>query len=464
MKIVHVNTFDIQGGAARAAWHLHDQLRRASQTSNMLAKVKVSGDSDVHSFTFDSESRALKRWAKLSYKYISRNRTGVTDCMFSLPVPGFDLALHPAIKSADVIHLHWITGLLAPAGIARLLQLGKPVVWTLHDQRAFTGGCHYSFGCQKYETTCHECPQLGNRAPNLSSGVLAEAVRTFDARAITVVTPSQWLARCAEASTLFRDSPIHAIPNGIDTAIFRPMPRAEARRKLGIDPNGLCFLFGADTIRNRRKGISVFLEALALCLEDETFRRAVDERQIRFLTYGDGSEKEVYGGLPVHGFGQLDSNEKLALVYAASDVFICPTLEDNLPTTILESLGCGTPVLATEVGGVPDMVENERNGLLVKPGDAHALAHAMKWIVANQAVLPAWSENARKGIEANFSLSLQASRMIDLYAGLLSRNLAPATPASAATDRLPLMPRAWKIKGPLRRNWPKWLRFLSRAS
>jgi glycosyltransferase involved in cell wall biosynthesis len=464
MNIVQVNTSDIQGGAARAAWHLHDELRRAGCKSTMLAKFKTSGDDDVHAIDYDPENPALRRWASRWDKYITHNRTAVTDCLFSLPVPGYNLALHPIVQAADIIHLHWVVGLLAPAGIARLLQLGKPVVWTLHDQRPFTGGCHYSFGCDKYQATCDGCPQLGNRAPKLTRGVLAQATRAFDASRVTVVTPSKWMAACTSASTLFRRSQVHVIPNGVDTHVFRPTPRSEARRQIGIDPAGICFLFGADMIHNRRKGIDVLLGALAICDRDETFRKAVHSGQVQFVSYGTDSEKYDYGNAIIRGFGQIDRDERLALLYAAADVFICPTLEDNLPTTVLEALSCGTAVLASDVGGVPDMVKPKRNGLLVKPGDAEALAAAIRWIIENSAVLPQWSVNARQDIEANFTLALQARRQSELYASLLqrspvrSRRTSPSSP-----QKLPLLPRAWRIPGPVQRRWPKWLRSLFRT-
>ena len=178
-------------------------------------------------------------------------------------------------------------------------------------------------------------------------------------------------------------------------------------------------------------------------------------RQINFICYGWGSEKHDYGELPIQGFGRIELDEKMALLYAAADVYICPTLEDNLPTTILEALSCGTSVLASEVGGVPDMVENHRNGLLFKPGDAPALAAVIKWVVENPAVLPQWSANARRGIEANFTMELQARRLGELYSALLKHSPAPATLPFTSLEKVPLMPPVWNIPGPLRGRWPQ---------
>ncbi|MEJ0000267.1 MAG: glycosyltransferase [Verrucomicrobiota bacterium] len=238
-------------------WRLHDELRRAGNRSQMLTLFKVSDDTDVHPVEGESDDAAksaLAHWADLSEQFIRHNRSPVTDCFFSLPVPGYDLALHPAVQAADVIHLHWVAGLLSPQAIARLQRLGKPLVWTLHDQRAFTGGCHFSFGCKKYEDSCADCPQLGPKAPCLSSGILAESLQWINPAGVTVATPSRWMAACASLSTLFRHARINLIPNGVDAATFRPRNRAAARESLGLDPKAFYFLFGTDSIQDRRKG------------------------------------------------------------------------------------------------------------------------------------------------------------------------------------------------------------------
>ncbi|MEJ0000268.1 MAG: glycosyltransferase [Verrucomicrobiota bacterium] len=193
----------------------------------------------------------------------------------------------------------------------------------------------------------------------------------------------------------------------------------------------------------------ILLDAITHCLQEPAFQERIANRQLRFISYGWHSDRNVYRGLPVQGFGHVDSEEKMALLYAAADVYICPTIEDNLPNTILEAMSCGTPVLASDVGGVPDMIIHRGNGLLVKPGDAVELAAALKWILENPGTLREWAVRARQRVEANFTIQLQANRFMELYAGLLKgggaiREKSIVLPTSKT---LPLIPAAWEVPG-----------------
>ncbi|MCJ7730450.1 MAG: glycosyltransferase, partial [Sedimentisphaerales bacterium] len=246
LNICLINTNDITGGAAKAAYRLHRGLRLRNCNSVLLVRNKKSRDADV--FALDVHSDADKAeceiFSAIQKCLINNNRTDVSDTIFSLPYPGYDLSNTNLIRGADIINLHWVNYFQSVESIAALLSLGKPVVWTLHDQWAFTGGCHYSAGCEKYTQRCEQCPQLlddSNRLPEL---VLKNKLNYFD-NSIVVVSPSNWLAECARKSTLFKDCRIEVIPNGLDIDTFKPIAKVQAKRNLNINPETTTILFEA---------------------------------------------------------------------------------------------------------------------------------------------------------------------------------------------------------------------------
>src|ERR1035437_8619667 len=279
MRVVHISTTDITGGAARAAFRLHKALLAAGEESTMLVLGKSSDLDSVHPATRAQDAGSFFGPLIQTY-YIDRNRTAVSNTYFSLGWPAHDLSSHPLIRQADIIHLHWISGFQSPATLAALQSLGKPLVWTLHDERAFTGGCHYSAGCRKYETDCAGCPQLAVDPTALTAANLADQLSITFPETITVVAPSRWMAETARCSAVFNRSRIEVIPNGLETAHFRPWPQREARLKLGLPAEGMHVLFGADYGNELRKGQEQLVAALALCLQDAEFHQRLRAGQI----------------------------------------------------------------------------------------------------------------------------------------------------------------------------------------
>src|SRR5258706_8066887 len=245
MRIVHLVAVDAEGGAARSAWRLHQGLLAAGQDSLMLVGRKVSKENSVCSAPAPEGVSAFY-WRLIEQFYLQPKRTPISNSWFSIGYPGVDVTQHPAVQVAYVIHLLWVAYFQSSVSLARLGTLGKKLVWTLHDQRPFTGGCHFSAGCIGYQKDCGHCPQLDNNALEVPAANLADQLRLVPADAITVITPSRWLADCARRSALFAPSRIETIPYGIDTVRFAPQPRAEARRQLDWPATGFCVLFGAD--------------------------------------------------------------------------------------------------------------------------------------------------------------------------------------------------------------------------
>ncbi|MGL4400514.1 MAG: glycosyltransferase, partial [Luteolibacter sp.] len=449
LRIAILNTYDLHGGAARAAWRLHSGLRRIGQQSQMLVMHRTSHDPDVRvaitEQSPDAESK-LARWSQATVRHIERRRTRISETYFSPPVPGYDWSLHPQVRRSEIINLHWVAGMISPSGVRALLALNKPIVWTLHDQRAFTGGCHYTAGCNGYQVACGKCPQLQPDSFELPGRILQEALDQVDSSAITVVCPSRWLADCARKSAMFRHSRIEVIPYGLETEIYAVRDKIESRRALELPADGFYFLFGAHSAHDRRKGLHILTAAIRIARGLPAFRIAMDDGRIRFLTYGQDSDCGDFEGVPVISLGYIESHEKMALAYASADIFVCPTLEDNLPNTILEALSCGRPVIASDVGGVPDMVKEGVNGRLVPPDDARALAEVLLQVVENADDLAAWGLAARLGIESEHGLQQQAEKYLKLYQEL-SRTTPPMS-ACLPPERvvLPLLPSSWEFE------------------
>jgi glycosyltransferase involved in cell wall biosynthesis len=421
MKIVLINTYDAFGGAARSMFRLHKGLRSIGVESTVLCINKISNDGFTELVQMHSGVEAdSKRQEWRAIQQAVNSNLAKDHCGFlSLPVPGYDLSLHRAVREADVIHLHWVAGMLSPESIAALLALNKPVVWTLHDMRAFTGGCHFSDNCRGFQTDCAECPMLKSDYNHLARFNLEHLIKIVDARNITVVTPSRWLGNYAKISRFFSNSRVEVIPYGLETNLFSQMDRVSALNKFGLEPGPMTFLFGADNIMEPRKGVKILVDSMQMIVNTSIFNTAIKSGDVRFLSFGlNGS---AFKNIPwVKDLGRISEDVKMCAAYSASDVFLCPTLEDNLPNTILESMSCGTPSIASRVGGVPDIITDGIDGWMFPVGDAGVLSSRIMYALTNREKLKKVGIAARLTVEERFGLELQAIRYKELYTVLLA--------------------------------------------
>lgn len=427
MRVVHLSAHDLGGGAGRAAYRLHDGLVRIGVDSLMLVRDRTSGATTV----VEQGSAARRVWA--------RNRAYV-DQALPLAYPRrergqyFTAGLLPDAMAADVralrpdvVNVHWVgEGFVNPRTLPRL---GAPIVWTLHDAWPFTGGCHYPGDCERFADRCGACPVLGSsRARDLSRLVWWRKRRAWRSLDLSVVTPSRWLAECARKSALFADRPVHVVPNAVDIDVFRPLPRDVARSVLRLPANGRLVLFvAAGGAANPIKGFRFLADAL---------------RALAGSGRADGVALVVAGartvpdaaavGVPVHCTGQLSDETSLALLYSAADVAVVPSVQENFANTGLEALACGTPVIAFRVGGMPDMVRDRVNGVLVEPFDAAALADAIRWTLEDRARLEGLSRAARDIAEREYALGVQARAYVDEYGAVLGASGARAVNRSGA--------------------------------
>lgn len=380
MRILHLNTFDHAGGAARAAYWLHSGLKKAGNDSMMLVQHKTTGEAAIVPETgrlamLLKEIRWIIDGLPLCF-YPKREVTHWSTGWFPHNLRRYINEIDP-----DIIHLHWICrGFASLNEIGRLCSLGRPIVWTLHDSWAFTGGCHIPGDCHRYQADCGTCPQLASdKHRDLSWRTLSRKKRRWKHNDLTVVTPSKWLTSCVKQSSLFTKNRISTIPNGIDTEKFRPVEKKTARSLLQIPDNGkfkiLCG--GINAHGDPNKGLHLLLQAIELLIRDGW------QNRIELIIYGESEPSKTYAPqVGTQYLGVLHDNETLRLAYSAADLFVLPSIQENLPNSIIESIACETPVVAFAAGGIPDIVKPGYNGFLAEPFDVKDLGHCIQLAAA----------------------------------------------------------------------------------
>ncbi|MBV6442235.1 MAG: D-inositol-3-phosphate glycosyltransferase [Saprospiraceae bacterium] len=410
MNVLLLNTYP-HGGAGVAC----RRLQTALQASGVKANLLTANDTGVR-WPFYAE--------RLSFLPYERDKS--VRFSFSLANFGKNLAQHPLVREADVLHLHWVNqGFLSLKNIRQLAETGKSIVWTLHDMWAFTGGCHYSRGCDHFLNECGDCPFLKHPAPGDLSNSVWRRKRELFPQNIQFVTCSEWLAGVARSSGLLKNYPVAAIPNPIDTVVFKPLTAAERqafRSEKGIATGAHVLLFAAMKVGETRKGFQFLLEALQI------LRAQKPDFPLEILVLGK-AEPEALAALPypVHALGLVQELPALVQAYGAADVFVIPSLEDNLPNTVMESLACGTPVAGFATGGIPEMVGHLQEGYIAPQGDSGALAEGIYEILKGGKSLDVYREAARVKAVKNYSNAEVAKRYLEIYL------TPPQTPSLPAT-------------------------------
>jgi len=412
VKVLIVNTYDIEGGAARAAYRLHHSLLKQGVDSQMLVQSKTSDNYQV----LTSETKLKKRFSKLRstldglFVKFYKNRTKT---LFSPSVIPFSDVV-PRINglNPDIVHLHWIAdGMI---GIGDIAKIKAPIIWSLHDMWAFTGGCHYDEECRGYNNSCGSCKVLGSiQANDLSAKVYRRKQKLFSSMSnLTIVGLSSWLAQEAKKSSLLKQIPIINLPNPINTITFSPVDKNVARDLLSLPQNKKLVLFGAMVATSDlRKGFNLLSSAL----------EKIADEGVELVVFGN-SEPLVPQGFKqkAHYLGHLHDDVSLRALYSAADVMVVPSLQENLSNAIMESMACGTPVVGFDIGGNSDLIDHQKNGYLAKPFEVDDLARGI------QSVLNAenYSElclNARGKVFRKFDSELVAKKYINLYERILSK-------------------------------------------
>jgi glycosyltransferase involved in cell wall biosynthesis len=408
MKVLHLSAFDLVGGAARAAYRIHQGLQNIGIDSQLLVQHKRSSDRTVTTAESKvyAKLRSLADSAPINF-YPHRQQ------MFS-PQWCPDALLKSANRFApDIINLNWVCNGFVP--VEALAKFKQPLVWTLQDMWAFTGGCHYTLGCDRYQDCCGNCPQLqSNRDRDLSRWVWQRKQKAWQNLNLTIVTPSSWMAECARSSSLFRELAIKIIPFGLDTAKFAPYDSKQARQELNLPQNKQLVLFGAiDATGDTRKGSHLLQQALKKLGQSQW------QEKIELVIFGASQpEQPIDFGFPVHYLGHLD-DAHLRLAYSAADVMVAPSLQEAFGQTASESLACGTPIVVFERTGLADIVDRDRNGYVAEYEDIEDLARGIVWVIEDEERHQQLRYYAREKAEREYAWTVQANRYLSLFEKIL---------------------------------------------
>jgi len=293
--------------------------------------------------------------------------------------------------------------------------LDKPIVWTFHDMWAFTGGCHYVGDCKKFLAECGNCPALKlSSEKDISNKIFNHKRSIFKKLNLTIVTTSRWLASEASRSKLLEVKRVHIIPTPIDSQKYRPIDRNLARERLRLSSGRKIILFGAMNLNDERKGFHYLIEAL------KVIKTLSGNSEIELAVFGKLDEGNI-SRIPfkVNQLGQLKTEDEIVAAYNSADVFVAPSLEDNLPNTIMESMACGTPVVAFGIGGISDMVDNGKNGILTKLKSVEELAGGILKIISDDDLQGKMSIASREKILNAFDQASVVRKYKELYNNLI---------------------------------------------
>lgn len=419
VKVVHLNTYDGNGGAGRACLRLADALQANGVNAKTIAYYKFGSNPKIDTFNKGIFSKLFALFNILAERYLVNFYIKALKTPFSLQWFGKSIVHHPDVKNADIIHLHWVNhGFLTPKLLAQLDELDKPIVWTFHDSNAFTGGCHVRYNCENFHWQCGNCPLLRkSNANDISHKNWLRKQKAYAKLNFHIVTPSQWMANSVKQSSLLGIRPVSVIPNTVEIDVFKPYVKAEAKKMLKIPTNHFVLMSGFMPSKNdKHKGTAYLVAAL----NELAARPHIPNELIQLVIFGNKDEKTM----PKFPFkttflGTIDKDEHLAKCYAAADAFITPSLEDNLPNTVMESLACATPVIAFKTGGIPDMVKHLENGYLAEYQSATDLANGMEWLFLHQNKEVVQKE-ARRTILTYFAPNVVAAKHKELYQRLIN--------------------------------------------
>lgn len=408
MRVLIVNTSDRSGGAAVAANRLMMALNNHGVKVKMLVRDKISDSLTIVALP----KSPLLHWNFLWERFIIYCRLHFSrKHLFEIDLAntGSDITRLPEFQEADVIHLHWINqGMLSLGTIRKILRSGKPVVWTMHDIWPATGLCHVTLGCRYFTSVCHQCRLLpgGGSDNDLSTSVWRKKERMLDGESIFFVACSRWLAGEAKASGLLKGQKITSIPNPIDTHVYKPGDRMEARRRLGLKEDRQYILFASQRVTNENKGMDYLIEAC---------RQLHDLPQVTVLILG-GHAEEVAPQLSLDAvpLGYVNDERRIVEIYQAADVFVLPSLSENLPNTIMEAMACGLPCVGFRVGGIPEEIDHKRNGYVAEYRNACDLANGIRWVLTS-AKSDELSRDCVRKVTQNYSQQSVALRYIDVY-------------------------------------------------
>lgn len=409
MNILHFNQTDKTGGAAIAAYRMHQGLLDSKIDSNFLVNTTTANSKRVAKIP--RPTRVSNQLRKLT-STCGLNNIHITNSA--------RVCQHAFFQNADILHFHnlhhnYFNYLSLPK-----ITRDKPAVLTLHDMWSFTGHCAYSFDCQRWKSGCGSCPYPETDPPIRRDATAVEwKLKQWSYRhsnLAAVIATSEWNFIQAKQSMLSH-IPVHHIPLGVDVKIYKPLDVAHCRSLLQLPDDKRVLMFGAQSLTNPRKGGDLLVQAL-LSLPEAI------KSTIVLLTFGSGDDS-VYESIDIRTFnlGFIESDRLKAVAYSAADLFLFPTRADAFGLVALEAMACGTPTVSFKVGGVSDLVRPGITGYLADPESVEGFRNGIVQLLSDDDMLDHMSQECRKVAVSEYSSNLQTKRYIDLYRSILSKKL-----------------------------------------
>ena len=402
MNIAVLSDFETYGGAATATSRLSQELCEAGIT---VTRIVAHEDGNKHSWRTIplNQKRLMDRITRKSPASEKRMLKRLEDLLESI--------------RPQVINVHNIHGALSEGWSIDFLSVCKnfaPTIWTLHDMWSFTGRCAYSYDCRKFIDGCDSNCPTPDEYPSLAPDQIKpawlnrQAILTNEKR-ISCVTPSQWMANEARAG-IWNKSQIDVIPNGLPLEIFKPVDRAYAREELGIASKGIVMVSVAQNFDERRKGGIYLQEGLSHILNQD----------LTLIVMGQGKLEMPSDRLRICSLGFVAEDRIKTLAYSAADFLIHTAPVDNFPNVIVEAMACGTPTVAFDVCGIPELIRTGVTGWLAKEVNASSLSNTVQTAIQDIQSGINLRASCRNVVEAEYPLSLQAKRYADLFSKLAS--------------------------------------------
>ena len=413
MRVLIINTSERMGGAAVAASRLMESLKNNGIKAKMLVRDKQTDQISVVSLKHNWLQVWKFVWERILIWSANRFRR---NHLFDVDIAntGTDITSLPEFRQADIIHLHWINqGMLSLNDIRKILSSGKPVVWTMHDMWPCTGICHYARECTNYEQECHHCPYIykGGHRKDLSYRTFRKKQKLYKDASIHFVTCSRWLKEQARKSVLFAGQEVTNIPNAINTSLFKPMNKQEARSQCKLPQGKKLVLFGSVKITDKRKGVDYLIQSCKLLAE----KYPAWKDSLGVVVFGNESQ-QLQEQIPfqVYSLPFIKNEHELVNIYNAVDLFVIPSLEENLPNMIMEAMACGVPCVGFNVGGIPEMIDHLHNGYVAQYKSSEDFANGIHWILT-EPTYAELSEQACRKVLGNYSERIVAKKYTDIY-------------------------------------------------
>jgi glycosyltransferase involved in cell wall biosynthesis len=420
MQITFLNTYDKIGGAAIACKRLWEALKAENANVHFLAQQgnpqqPLAGIDYLAKGAWGYKQAQFRLFLNKAYLSFYDKKKGF-NFTFDPAFWGANVAKHPLVLQSDILHLHWINhGFLSLSTLKAFEKLKKKLVWTLHDMWPFTGGCFYSERCDYYKGTCGNCFFMRNPGPkDFSHTIWKKKQEVYAQLDLTVVACSRWLSECAAQSSLFREKRVLTIPSPLNTNIFFPRSQSEIRHKLHLPQDKHLLLFTSAKLDDPRKGF-IYLKKTLARLQSVSPTLSGETMALVLLGKRSNKVEENIEGFPVYYLGNLDNETAMAEAYSACNIFVNPSLADNLPNTIVEAMACGVPVVAFASGGIPEMMIHQESGYLAPPTSVEGLAAGIEFLLSFPERYEKIQQAAVEFVRKNYNYSTVAKRYLSLY-------------------------------------------------